>query len=340
MAPDQLLVDAMTRAIAESRAAAGSSTPNPPVGAVIVGERGEVIASGYTRPAGGPHAEVVALEAAGEQARGSTVVVTLEPCNHQGRTGPCAQALVDAGVARVVYALGDPNPQASGGAQTLRDAGLEVVSGVGAAAAADGPLRAWLHRQRTGRPLVIAKVAATVDGRTAAPDGTSRWITGEQARADAHDVRAGLDAIVVGTGTVLADDPALTAREPDGSPRPHQPTRIIMGNRTIPESARILDDAAPTVVVDSHDPADVLAAVPDALSVLVEGGPRIIGAFLAAGLVDEVHAYVAPVLLGAGANAVDDSTVATLAQAHRFMTVDVRRLGDDVRMTLRPSPDA
>jgi len=335
MVADAVLLDAMSRAIAESRSAAGVSSPNPPVGAVIIGERGDVIAVGSTRPPGGPHAEVVALEAAGEAARGATAVVTLEPCNHTGRTGPCAQALIDAGVARVVYAVADPNPAAAGGADTLREAGIEVVSGVGAADVVDGPLRGWLHRQRAGRPLVIAKIAATVDGRVAATDGTSQWITGDAAREDAHLVRSGLDAIIVGTGTVLADDPSLTARDPDGVLRPHQPIRVVMGHRDIPGSARIRDDSAPTRFIDSHDPAAVLAALPDALVVLVEGGPSILGAFFAADLVDEVHAYLAPVILGAGANAVADPGVSTLAQAHRFATVAVTRLGDDVRLTLR-----
>lgn len=335
MSHDAVLDEAMARAITESGAALGSSSPNPPVGAVVLNDSGAVIGVGHTQPPGGPHAEVVALAAAGHAARGATVVVTLEPCNHTGRTGPCTRALIEAGVARVAYAVADPNPLAAGGEQALRDAGIDVVPGVGAGAAADGPLRAWLHRQRTGRPLVIAKIATTLDGRVAAPDGTSQWITGPAARADAHAVRAGLDAIVVGTGTVLADDPSLTARTADGSLHTHQPVRIILGRRDIPAQSRIFDDAAPTRHVRSHDPIEALAAVPDALRVLVEGGPAVIGAFLAASLVDEVHAYLAPVILGAGANAVADPTVGTLAQAHRFTPVDVRRLGADVRLTLR-----
>ncbi|GAA3046829.1 bifunctional diaminohydroxyphosphoribosylaminopyrimidine deaminase/5-amino-6-(5-phosphoribosylamino)uracil reductase RibD [Gordonia defluvii] len=335
MTADGLLLDAMVRAIVVSQAAAGVSTPNPPVGAVIVGAHGEIIAAGHTQAAGGAHAEVVALRAAGAAARGATAVVTLEPCNHTGRTGPCTRALIDAGIARVVYAVGDPNPRAAGGADALRAAGVEVVSGIGAAEAADGPLRGWLHRQRTGRPVVIAKIAASLDGRVAAPDGTSRWITGAAARQDAHALRGVLDAIIVGTGTVLTDDPALTARHSDGSLFDHQPTRVVLGRRTISASATVCDGAAPTRIVDSRDPADALAAVPDALMVLVEGGPTLIGAFLAAGLVDEVHAYLAPVFLGAGANAVDDPAVTTLAQAHRFAVADVTALGDDVRLRLR-----
>ena len=255
-------------------------------------------------------------------------VVALDAARH-------AVDLFDAGVARVVYAVADPNPIAAGGAQALRDAGIEVVPGVGDAAVAEGPLRAWLHRQRTGRPLVIVKTAATLDGRVAAPDGTSQWITGEQARADAHAVRGGLDAIVVGTGTVATDDPSLTARTAGGSLCAHQPVRIVLGNRDLPSDAKVFDGAAPTQQVRSHDPHDVLAAVPDALTILVEGGPAVIGAFLAADLVDEVHAYLAPMLLGAGANAVAEPGVTTLAQAHRFTLVDVRRLGADMRLTLR-----
>lgn len=188
-----------------------------------------------------------------------------------------------------------------------------------------------------GPPLVTAKFAATLDGRIAAPDGTSRWITGDVARERVHRDRARLDAIVVGSGTVATDDPALTARHADGSLRGHQPTRIVLGRRPLPDGARILGPEAPTRHVASHDPAEAVAAAGDALSLLVEGGPTVLGAFLAAGLVDRVQAYLAPTVLGAGAAAVLDASVATLAQAHRFTRESVEILGDDLLITLAPT---
>ncbi|ALG86770.1 bifunctional diaminohydroxyphosphoribosylaminopyrimidine deaminase/5-amino-6-(5-phosphoribosylamino)uracil reductase RibD [Gordonia phthalatica] len=324
----------MRRAIAASAGALGVSSPNPAVGAVILDADGAVVGVGHTQPRGQAHAEVMALRDAGDRARGGTAVVTLEPCNHTGRTGPCAQALIEAGISAVHYAVADPNPSAAGGAQTLLAAGVDVTGGVLADDARRGPLRYWLHRIAHDRPFVTAKVAATLDGRIAAPDGTSQWITGPEAREHAHRQRARLDAIVVGTGTVLADDPSLTARRADGSLREHQPARVVLGRRDLPADARLRDGTAPLVHVRSHDPHDVLAALPDALHVLVEGGPAIIGAFLAAGLVDEVQAYLAPTILGAGSAAVDDRSVATLADAHRFRRIHTEPLGDDLLLVL------
>ena len=208
---------AMGLAIAHAQRVKGTTYPNPPVGAVILSREGEVVGVGGTEPASGPHAEIVALRAAGERAAGGTAVVTLEPCNHHGRTPPCVDALIEAGVAAVVYAVADPNPVASGGADRLRRAGIAVTSGVAADAVASGSLREWLHKQRTGRPHVTWKFAASIDGRSAAADGSSQWITSAAARADVHRRRAAADAIVVGTGTVFADNPTLTARLPDGA---------------------------------------------------------------------------------------------------------------------------
>src|SRR3954453_12435362 len=206
---------AMARARELGESVLGTTSPNPAVGAVVLSADGDVVGEGATSPPGGPHAEVIALRQAGERARGGTAVVTLEPCAHTGRTGPCAEALVAAGIARVVYAADDPNPVAAGGAQVLADAGVEVVSGVEAHAAASGALRPWLHAVRTGRPFVTWKFAATLDGRVAAADWTSRWISSPASRADVHVLRASVDAVVVGSGTVLADDPHLTVREGD-----------------------------------------------------------------------------------------------------------------------------
>ncbi|MGV9858442.1 bifunctional diaminohydroxyphosphoribosylaminopyrimidine deaminase/5-amino-6-(5-phosphoribosylamino)uracil reductase RibD [Gordonia sp. NPDC003425] len=323
----------MRAAIEESVRALGSSSPNPPVGAVIHASDGTLIGVGHTRPPGGPHAEIVALDQAGAAARGGTAIVTLEPCNHTGRTGPCSEALIEAGIARVVYAVADPNPTATGGAARLRAAGVDVIGGWLADEVSAGPLRNWLFAQRHGRPLVTVKTAATLDGRIAAPDGTSRWITGPAARARVHRQRAQLDAIVVGTGTVLRDDPALTARRPDGSLADHQPIRVAMGARDIPRTARVYDDSAPFRHVRTHDPSELLAALPDATWVLVEGGPAIIGAFLDADLVDEVEAYIAPLILGAGPAAVS-RPVTTLADAARFHTASAERVGDDVLIRL------
>lgn len=326
--PNDLLA-ALELAIAASVPARGVSTPNPPVGAVIIAPDGRVLGRGATAPAGGPHAEVAALAEAGSAARGATAVLTLEPCDHTGRTGPCTGALLAAGIARVAYAATDPNPRAAGGADTLRAAGVNVRF----LDIAPWPLTEWLFRARTGRPMVTIKLAATVDGRIAAPDGTSKWITGPAARARAHTERAQLDAIIVGTGTVVADDPALTARDADGAPQPRQPRRIVLGERALSPAARVFDGAGATRV-RSHDPAAALAAAGDALNVQVEGGSTVIGAFLAAGLVDRVQAYIAPVLLGAGLPALTIAGVGTLADATRWRLDSIERLGDDALLTL------
>ncbi|MFC7450309.1 bifunctional diaminohydroxyphosphoribosylaminopyrimidine deaminase/5-amino-6-(5-phosphoribosylamino)uracil reductase RibD [Rhodococcus daqingensis] len=326
----------MRLAVDASERVRGTTSPNPPVGAVILDEGGGVVGVGATSPAGGPHAEVMALRAAGSRARGGTAVVTLEPCNHQGRTGPCALALIEAGVSRVIYAVGDPNPEAAGGAQALRSAGVDVLSGLGARDVELGPLRAWLHRQRTGRSHVTWKFAASLDGRSAAADGSSQWITGPESRARVHQQRTTLDAIVVGTGTVLADDPWLTARNPDGGLADRQPVRVVVGEREIPASARVLDDAAPTLVLRTRDPREVVDALAELPDVLLEGGPHLAGAFLAAGLVDRVLAFLSPVLLGAGAAAVEDAGVTNIAQALRFRRESVEELGPDLLLSLTP----
>lgn len=329
-----LIERAMTLALDASAAARGVSSPNPPVGAVILDASGAVTGVGHTQPAGGPHAEVMALREAGETARGGTAVVTLEPCNHTGRTGPCTEALIDAGITTVAYAISDPNPVAAGGRRRLVEAGITVYRRVGEAQARSGPLRHWLFRQEHGRPFVTAKLATTADGRVAAPDRTSQWITGTDARNHAHEQRAALDAIIIGTGTALNDDPSLTARRPDGTFYPHQPARVVVGKSELPADAKVRDGRAPLIQARSYDPHDVLDALPDALWVLVEGGPGILGAFLSAGLVDEVQHYLAPMILGDGSPAVLDPGVTTLAQAHRFRRESVAALGDDLLITL------
>ena len=330
------VADAMALAVEASESARGISSPNPAVGAVILDAAGVVVGIGSTRPPGGPHAEIVALAEAGDRARGGTAVVTLEPCNHTGRTGPCSQALIDAGIAAVVHAVADPNPLASGGGAALRAAGIRVAQGIGEIAVRQGPLRSWLHKQRTGRPHVTWKYAATLDGRSAAADGTSQWITGPQARAHVHAERAKLDAIVVGTGTVLADDPRLTARRPDGTLAPHQPVRVVVGSRQIPATAAIRGSDAPTVFLDTHDPAAVLDALNEHTDIQIEGGPTLAGAFLAAGLVDRVVAYVAPAVLGSGPAAVENAGIGTIADAIRFRTETVTMIGNDILIGVVP----
>lgn len=326
----------MRLAVEQSETVKGSTYPNPPVGAVILDADGQVVGVGGTQPAGEAHAEVVALRRAGRLAAGGTAVVTLEPCNHQGRTGPCVDALLDAGVAAVVYAVSDPNPIAAGGAQRLSTAGVSVQSGLLAGDVAGGPLREWLHRQRTGRPHVTWKYAASVDGRSAAADGSSQWITGEVARADVHRHRAVADAIVVGTGTVLADDPSLTSRLPDGSLTPRQPLRVVVGQREISSDAKVLSDDSRTMVIRTRDPHEVLQALSDRTDVFLEGGPTLAGAFIRAGLVDRILAYLAPTLLGGPVAAIGDVGVANIGQARRWRYDGVKQLGADVRLSLVP----
>ena len=327
----------MRTAIAASERVRGTTTPNPPVGALILDPLGAPVGVGATSPPGGPHAEVNALCEAGERARGGTAVVTLEPCNHHGRTPPCTEALIAAGVATVYYGVRDPNLLAQGGAEALTNAGIAVHGGLCADEVEMGPLRAWLHRQRKGRPHVTWKFAASLDGRSAAADGTSQWITGPLARARVHEERTRLDAIVVGTGTVRADDPWLTARLPDGSLAPRQPVRVVVGRGDIPATSRVLDDAAPTLRLRTRDPNAVLDALHDYDDVQLEGGPTLAGGFLAAHRVDRIQAYIAPVLLGAGAAAVQDAGVGTIGQALRFRREWVETIGTDIMLSLVPA---
>ncbi|MET0781185.1 MAG: bifunctional diaminohydroxyphosphoribosylaminopyrimidine deaminase/5-amino-6-(5-phosphoribosylamino)uracil reductase RibD [Microbacterium sp.] len=329
--------DAMRRALAIARN--GPRGLNPQVGAVILSPAGEVLAEGWHRGAGTVHAEVDALsQLAAGAARGATAVVTLEPCNHTGRTGPCSEALITAGVSRVIYAVSDPNPESTGGAERLRNAGAEVVAGLLEVAATD-LLSSWLTVQRLGRPHVTVKWAQSLDGRAAASDGTSQWITGPEARADVHRRRAEADAIVVGTGTVLADDPALTARRADGTLYAHQPMPVVLGERAVPDDAAVRRHPCPFL----HRRGDDLPVLLDELRdlgvhrVFVEGGPTIASAFLRDGLVDDVLAYVAPVLIGGDRLALRDIGVDTIAQARRLEVASVERVGSDLLVIAHPS---
>jgi diaminohydroxyphosphoribosylaminopyrimidine deaminase / 5-amino-6-(5-phosphoribosylamino)uracil reductase len=330
---------AMARARELGAAALGTTSPNPPVGAVILAADGTTAGEGATSPPGGPHAEVAALAQAGERARGGTAVVTLEPCAHTGRTGPCAEALIAAGIVRVVVAVPEPTELAVGGAERLREAGIEVVEGVEQEAAETGALAGWLgvHERR---PYVVWKVGATLDGRVAAADGTSRWITGDQARAEVHRLRATCDAVVVGSGTVLTDDPQLTVRDADGKNVDRQPLRVVVDRRgRVPSTARVLDDAARTHVSRATEPAALLAELfaLDVRRLLLEGGPGLAAAFLRAGLVDEILLHQAPKLLGAGPSLVGDLGITSITDALSLEIVDVTRLGGDVQIRMRPT---
>jgi diaminohydroxyphosphoribosylaminopyrimidine deaminase/5-amino-6-(5-phosphoribosylamino)uracil reductase len=338
----------MRRAVELAGRGAATTNPNPAVGAVVLDAAGAVVGEGWHEHRGGPHAEVVALAQAGERARGGTLVVTLEPCDHTGRTGPCTAALLAAGVRRVVYAVDDPTEAAAGGAAVLRAAGVEVEAGVGAAGAERVNER-WLTAQRLGRPYVVWKFAATLDGRVSAADGTSRWISSPESRADTHELRAAVDTIVVGVGTVLVDDPHLTVRAADGALADRQPLRVVVDSdgRT-PVGARIRDGAAPTWVATADEVGrepdgrvDLVALLGELWRrgrryVLLEGGPRLAGAFLRAGLVDRVVSYHAPLLLGAGSSALAGTGIGTLADAVHLDVDDVTRIGPDLRVSGRP----
>ena len=250
--------------------------------------------------------------------------MTLEPCAHTGRTGPCADALRDAGVRRVVFAQADPNPVAAGGAALLRAAGVDVEQGL-MADEARALNRVWSFAVEHGRPFVTWKFATTLDGRSAAADGTSRWVSGRAARLDTHRLRALCDVMLVGTNTVEVDDPQLTVRDEHDRPLPRQPLRVVMGERDLPATKRVFDDHAETLHLRTRDPETALKTLfeQDRQHVFLEGGPTLAAAFLQAGLVDEIVAYVAPMLLGAGLPAVADLGITTIAEALRPVVTDV-----------------
>jgi diaminohydroxyphosphoribosylaminopyrimidine deaminase/5-amino-6-(5-phosphoribosylamino)uracil reductase len=331
---------AMARARELGESVLGTTSPNPAVGAVILAADGTPVGEGATAAPGGPHAEVTALAEAGDRARGGTAVVTLEPCAHTGRTGPCADALIEAGIARVVVAVPEPTQLAGGGADRLRAAGVDVELGVEQDEAEAGALAAWLTGVREHRPYVIWKVAATLDGRVAAADGSSRWITGAEARAAVHGLRATCDAVVVGSGTVLTDDPQLTVRDAQGRDAERQPLRVVVDRRDrVPETARVHDDAAPTMVSSAGEPAALLAELfdRDVRRVLLEGGPTLAAAFLREGLVDDVVIHLAPKLLGSGPSLVSDLGIPSIGGALSLEITDVTLLGGDVAIRLRPT---
>ncbi|MDQ1373017.1 MAG: diaminohydroxyphosphoribosylaminopyrimidine deaminase [Actinomycetota bacterium] len=316
----------MRRAMELAAGVRGRTSPNPWVGCVIEAPDGRRF-EGATEPPGGPHAEAVALAAAGDAARGATLWCTLEPCSHHGRTPPCADAIVAAGVRRVVVALEDPDPKVRGrGLVRLREAGIDVVVGVAGDAAA-ALLAPYLKHRTTGRPWVVLKLASTLDGRSAAPDGSSQWITGEAARADAHRLRSESDAVLVGAGTVRADDPSLTVRLVEG----RDPRRVVLG--AAPEGARV--HPATELEGDLGEILDGLGG-DGVVQLLVEGGASVAHAFHAARLVDRYVLYLAPALFGgddarglfAGAGA------PTIDGVWRGRLVSVEQLGPDLRVEL------
>lgn len=323
---------AIVRAIKLGAGVRGTTSPNPPVGAVVLSPAGEIVGEGATQPAGSDHAEVMALRAAGQAAAGSTVVVTLEPCNHTGRTGPCVQALIAAQVARVIYLHADPTA-AAGGAEALRQQGIAVEKRqVPAELRIWDAVIPWLTAVQLTRPHLTVKFAQTLDGYTAAADGTSQWITGPTARDYAHRDRARRDAIVVGTGTALADNPSLTARKADGSLYPHQPRRVVIGKRDLsaagPASTN-LRELGYTQYGDLQEALDKLYAE-GMRDVLVEGGAGLVSALFEGGYVDAINAYIAPVLLGEGRGVLAHPLADTLADAPRFHHLGTRQLGEDV----------
>ena len=328
----------MARAVEAAESVRGRTSPNPWVGAVVVpdGSADTGYFVGATAPPGGAHAEVSALRAAGERARSGTLYVTLEPCSHHGRTPPCTEAILASGVRRVVVGIDDPDPLVDGaGIAALRSAGVDVEVGVGGEVVSD-QLAPYVKHRRTGRPWVVLKLAATLDGGTAAPDGTSQWITGDEARLDAHRLRSRSDAVLVGAGTVRTDDPALTVRLPRDDPwfrEPDaQPLRVVLGS--VPAGAAV----APALEL-TGDLTGVLEELGrrDVLSVLVEGGATVAHAFHASGLVDSYVLYLAPALFGGGdARPLFDGPGApSIDRLWRGTLHSVTSLGGDLRVELR-----
>ncbi|QPK78190.1 bifunctional diaminohydroxyphosphoribosylaminopyrimidine deaminase/5-amino-6-(5-phosphoribosylamino)uracil reductase RibD [Corynebacterium lizhenjunii] len=321
-------------AMAAGLAVKGSTSPNPPVGAVILDRADRLVGRGATQPVGGAHAEVMALQEAGAAARGGTAVVTLEPCAHVGRTGACTLALLRAGIARVLYVHADPNPVAAGGARILAQAGVEVRQ-IPAGTGKDA-LDPWLRATKLQRPCVTLKVAQTLDGFSAALDGTSQWITSPQSREHAHLDRQGRDALMVGTGTVLADNPRLSARRPDGSLLPQQPRRVVVGSRPVEQMGAAAAHLQQAGFEQYATPQQALVQLWEsgARDVLVEGGPGLAGSLLQAGLVDYLHVYIAPLVLGQGRSVSATAVGPSLADAARFQRRALRELGPDIMVEL------
>jgi diaminohydroxyphosphoribosylaminopyrimidine deaminase/5-amino-6-(5-phosphoribosylamino)uracil reductase len=330
---DNKFVAAMSRALA----LAGNSPiygENPQVGAILINDAGEIIAEGWHKGAGTPHAEIDALNnlsVKGLTAKGLTAVVTLEPCNHIGKTGPCAQALIEAGVKKVVFGTFDPGKTEGGGRFTLEDAGVEVVSDILRDECVQ-LIAPWFTNKFKNRPYVVIKWAASIDGRTAAADGTSKWITGAEAREDVHARRAHSQAILVGTNTVELDDPELTARKPDASLYENQPLRVIVGERELSPTVRVFSADAQTVHYKTRDLTKVMQQLFERgiRQVFVEGGAQLESSLIGAGIADEYLIYVAPKLIGGPATAIRDIQVASINQAIDLEFIETKKLGADI----------
>ena len=309
---------------------------NPQVGCVLADADGTIVAEGWHRGAGTPHAEVDALSRVAG-ITGLTAVVSLEPCNHRGLTGPCTEALITAGVARVVYAVSDPGKHSGGGAERLREAGILVESGALADETSQA-MRVWLTAERLRRPFISVKWASSLDGRAAAADGSSQWITATAARQHVHEQRGQCDAIIVGTGTVLADNPSLTARDKNEALMPHQPIPVVIGERAIPVDSLVYRHPQAPIISGTRDLPTILTDLFERgiRHALVEGGPTLASAFVTAGLVDEYLVYLAPVLLGGTGLALTDIGVGSIGDARRLSIDRVERLGDDLLVVARP----
>jgi diaminohydroxyphosphoribosylaminopyrimidine deaminase/5-amino-6-(5-phosphoribosylamino)uracil reductase len=310
---------------------------NPQVGCVLLNAAGDIVAEGWHRGAGTPHAEVDALSKVAD-ATGLTAVVTLEPCNHTGRTGPCSEALIAAGIAEVYYAVADPGLIEGGGAERLTEAGVAVTGGILHSEAEEFQHK-WLTSARLRRPYITLKWASTLDGRTAAEDGSSQWITGTAARQRVHKQRAANDAIVVGTGTVLADDPSLTARGDGGELMEHQPTAVVVGDRPIPDDAKLHGHPGGLIELRTHDLDEAMRDLFERglRRVYVEGGPTLESALIEVGLVDEYAIYLAPAVLGGGKLAIGDIGAHGIPDIRRLDIRSVEQLGNDLFISARPA---
>ena len=327
---------AMQRAIALSEKGLGKCAPNPIVGAVILDASGKIVSEGFhDRMTSKDHAEVVAIKSAGDLAKGATMVVTLEPCNHTGSTGPCTQAIVDSGISTVVFAVKDPNVVAAGGADALRAAGIKVVDGVMAKEASYAN-RAWLTKIEKSRPYFVWKVATTLDAKIAASDGTSKWISNEVSRSDVQRLRRESDAILVGTNTVIVDNPHLIPRG-DFSGYSSNPIRIIFGEGNAPADSKVFDSAAETVQVKSRDLSELVSKLNelDINQVFVEAGTTLASAMVAGGLMDELVIYQAPALLGSGKSFFADESKSTIEDQMRLEHISTEVLAGDVKSVYR-----
>ncbi|MCF8534625.1 MAG: bifunctional diaminohydroxyphosphoribosylaminopyrimidine deaminase/5-amino-6-(5-phosphoribosylamino)uracil reductase RibD [Candidatus Nanopelagicaceae bacterium] len=325
----------MSRANSLAIKGLGLTGSNPIVGAILVDQAGKVVGEGFH--GGGPHAEVIAISDAGDLAQDATLYVTLEPCNHQGKTGPCVEAILSAGIKKVIYGSQDPNPIAQGGAESLATAGVQVEQ-ISDTSEVEKTNRAWLHKIRNARPFFTWKVAMTLDGRTAAQDGTSKWITSEDSRADVNLMRSQSDAILIGTGTALIDNPRLV---PHDLPEPKNlrsvnPIRIVMGMREVPLDFNLHDDQAETIFVRSHNFSELIAFCNERglNHVMVEAGSELGTAMLSADLIDELVIYQAPILLGAGKSFIGDLGISNIAEKLKLTLKSSTQIGSDIRLVL------